>query len=484
MSLMKKIRTENSNYIYDTWTNKILKVDDVVFHLLPDGDPILFTERNISELEKQQALSEIKNAKEQGFFRDEYPVIESFGGEGFSESIKALIQSGPDQMILSITENCNLRCKYCTFSGSYHSFRTHSEKTMSLKMAITAIDWYLSHKDRDGYAIGFYGGEPLLAFPLIRKIVEYTRQKVGNRAKFNMTTNGVLLNEEIAGYLISEDFTLTISLDGPRIVHDRYRVDKEGRGSFAAVWDAIHTVYQMNQDYFYLKVFFNMVMAQPVEMLEIHRFIEAYPEIFKGNRLINYPVSNKPSDFINTLSLNGLPKDTNSQSHEIYSSFKEHIIKTGQIPDGFPGAIYHRNYIHIHQRPMTLMSAKVASHGQCIPSSRKCFVSTDGQMYMCEKLCNVRPIGSVFTGLDPNVIVEFLKEYNAFFNEPCRKCWAVRLCLKCFNSVNHMDEFDRENLNEFCQAMRKGLFRTLAEYCHIREQNDNAFAWTESIEIS
>ena len=48
------------------------------------------------------------------------------------------------------------------------------------------------------------------------------------------------------------------------------------------------------------------------------------------------------------------------------------------------------------------------------------------------------------------------------------------LCLKCFNSVNHKDEFDRENLNEFCQSMRKRLFRTLAEYCSILEQNDKA----------
>lgn len=298
-----------------------------------------------------------------------------------------------------------------------------------------------------------------------------------------MTTNGVLLNEEIIGYLIAEDFTLTISLDGPENVHNRYRVDKEGRGSFAAVWDAIHKVYQMNQDFFYSQVFFNMVMAPPAKMLEIHQFIEAYPEIFKGNRLITYPVSNKPSDFGKALNLNELSKDTNLEAHEIHSSFKEYIINNGQIPERFPGAIYHRNYIHIHQRPMTLMPSKVSSHGQCIPGSRKCFVSTDGQMYMCEKV-NVRPIGSISNGLDLKVIADFLKEYNAFFNEPCRKCWAVRLCLKCFDSVNHKDEFDQENLNEFCQSMRKRLFRTLAEYCSIREQNDNAFTWAENIEIS
>ncbi len=138
--------------------------------------------------------------------------------------------------ILSLTHNCNLNCPYC-YSGKKF------KKNMSFATGKKAIDFAMGMaKPHERLEFGFFGGEPLLQFDLIRKLVAYIRHRVkkkSNPIDLNITTNGTLLTPEILEFIRQENIGLCISIDGPREVHDRNRKFNNGVGSFATVIEKI-----------------------------------------------------------------------------------------------------------------------------------------------------------------------------------------------------------------------------------------------------
>ncbi|SNQ60965.1 radical SAM protein [Candidatus Methanoperedens nitratireducens] len=131
---------------------------------------------------------------------------------------------------LTVTEECNLECTYC-----FEKDMT-GRKKMSLKVAQAAIDLLFdySQEEEDLY-ITYFGGEPLLNFPLIKSITEYVEKKEElsrKRVEFSMTSNGVLLNESMAEYLARHKIKVLLSIDGSKLSHNLCRVDKKGRGTF------------------------------------------------------------------------------------------------------------------------------------------------------------------------------------------------------------------------------------------------------------
>jgi uncharacterized protein len=136
---------------------------------------------------------------------------------------------------LFVAQQCNMRCVYCYGgAGEYGDKGLMDEPT-----ARRAVDWLIANSGAAGKInIGFFGGEPLLAFPLIAKVVAYARQKAGEAGKqvsFNMTTNGTLITEEIADFLAREEILPLVSYDGPPEVQNRQRPFKDGSGSHDTV---------------------------------------------------------------------------------------------------------------------------------------------------------------------------------------------------------------------------------------------------------
>lgn len=159
-------------YLYDVNTDAILKVTEETYSLLKDenGDN--------TQIEKLKKSGYLKSTHVEHTEHPMTPFLESF----YKSKIRALI--------LQVTQNCNLRCDYCVYSGKYNT-RVHSSKRMSFEMARQGIDFLLEHSyERKDIELGFYGGEPLLEFELIKKCVEYIEQKAPDRKiKYSMTTN-------------------------------------------------------------------------------------------------------------------------------------------------------------------------------------------------------------------------------------------------------------------------------------------------------
>lgn len=133
-----------------------------------------------------------------------------------------------------VTEDCTLQCDYCFVNNKSHL------KRMSWEVAKKAVDFLIERSSPDSdLEITFFGGEPLLEFPLVKQTAAYARQRAnesGKRVSFSLTTNGTIMNEEIANFGQEYGFNLLLSIDGDRQAHDLHRVYA---GSRKGCWDTV-----------------------------------------------------------------------------------------------------------------------------------------------------------------------------------------------------------------------------------------------------
>jgi Arylsulfatase regulator (Fe-S oxidoreductase) len=205
--LIKCIQTPMQKYFYDRSLDSVVMVNDEEYQILktvektklvPDGVLRRFVK---SGLLRETAIEEIEHPE--------------------TENLHLLAEHYMGNLILQVTQQCNLRCKYCAYSGNYYN-RSHTSNRMDFETAKKAIDFYLKRSEKaDQLALSFYGGEPLLEFELIKKCVSYILQRKGDKKiLFTMTTNGTLMTEDVIEFLVKYEFNLMISLDGDKKSHD------------------------------------------------------------------------------------------------------------------------------------------------------------------------------------------------------------------------------------------------------------------------
>ena len=154
-----------------------------------------------------------------------------------------------DTFILGITEQCNLRCTYCCYSGQYASNRTHSSRSLDMDDIDEIYRFIQRMTTKRPLYIGFYGGEPLTHYSLVQYAIEKGLECWGEKVRFSITTNGTLLSEESIDWLIGHDVRLEISIDGTAAYHDRHRVDIWGHGSFSRMQQALNYIVTGHSEY-------------------------------------------------------------------------------------------------------------------------------------------------------------------------------------------------------------------------------------------
>ena len=238
--LFTLFRTINCHYLYDSNRNNIYPISENVYKDLLDvkkGAKTFDEVRNcssvISELIENGLLSKKRVQK-----------IEHI----YTSLAESLVGRRLQKVTLQLTQNCNFRCAYCHYTSNDGSQRIHSNKKMTLELAKEAIRYLGAHSvDTESVYIGFYGGEPLLEFSLLKEIVLFSDVYLkGKDVHYTITTNGTLLTDEIIEFLSAHEFSLMISLDGPKAIHDRSRVFRNGTGSFDVV---INKLYHMQLPY-------------------------------------------------------------------------------------------------------------------------------------------------------------------------------------------------------------------------------------------
>lgn len=279
------LRTPFCNYLYDVNTNMFAEVDEDTYQYLKEVEQSDDFRQVPADENVKQNLAILR---EQGFLSAKHPKEIR---HSHSELMPWHLNENIRQMSLQVTQQCNFRCSYCVYcSGDFELQRVHSSKRMSLKTALTAVDFFAARCGNQGQpAIGFYGGEPLLEFPLIQRVVKYAEEKLyGKKLAFAITTNASLLTVEIAQFLYEHNFLVTISLDGTPETHDRSRrFAIDGHGSFDVVRENIEAVMKQCPD---LKIFFNIVVDPRYPCDSLHQLFsreELFREAQVASTLIN-----------------------------------------------------------------------------------------------------------------------------------------------------------------------------------------------------
>ena len=184
----------------------------------------------VSAQELEECHEQIAALQEAGqlFSPDTFEPLAGALKEKTSGVIKALC--------LHVAHTCNLNCSYCFASqGKYHGERA----LMSFETGKRALDFLVEHSgSRRNLEVDFFGGEPLMNFDVVKKLTAYARsieKAAGKNFRFTLTTNGVLIDDEVIDFCNREMSNVVLSLDGRKEVHDRFRVDYAGKGSWEKI---------------------------------------------------------------------------------------------------------------------------------------------------------------------------------------------------------------------------------------------------------
>lgn len=372
--------------------------------LLSDVLADLTLRRKYDAAELKEAVQEIFALirEEMLFTEDSYaPHIEAFKQR--DTVVKALC--------LNVTHDCNLRCRYCfADEGAYHGERG----MMSAEVGRAALDFLCTHSGgRRNLEVDFFGGEPLMNFPVVKEIVAYGRaleKTTDKRFRFTLTTNGVLLTDEILAFCNEEMGNLVLSIDGRRAVHDRMRPFASGAGSYDRIVDKLLKAADSRhqQNYFVRGTFTRHNTDFAADVLHLADL---------GFRQISVePVVAHPEDDY-ALRMEDVPALC-----EQYDLLAAEMIKRQR--EGRPFHFFHFN-IDLEQGPCVYKRLS-----GCGTGCEYLGVTPAGTLYPCHQFVGDEDfeMGDVFTGVRRTDLVRTFRACNVYTREACRTCFARLYC--------------------------------------------------------
>lgn len=457
---IKLFRTPNRKYFYEPNKNEFITISDESYEYLKK----VFDGREDS----LEMPNEIKELLDMGYLAEK-SVVEKVE-HPYTEHIPAILLRKIGKMTLQVTQNCNFRCKYCVYSGAENSYqRVHSNKVMNWNTARKAIDFLWEHSiDSKDVNIGFYGGEPLLEFDLIKKAIEYSRKKfMGKEISFSMTTNGTLLTEEIIRFLSKNKVQLVISLDGAKEINDENRVFKNGSGTYDRVIRKIDLIKQIDSVYAN-SVEISMVINPNNDFDDINRFFDEINIINKWN-IIPSIVDKDYKDEKTFFSEDYVCK------YE-YNIFLAMLVYFKRVNKKYVSPLTYnsilRNALKNSENEHTAGISKIdAPGGPCIPGQLRLFCDVDGNLFPCERVSEksaIMNIGDINQGFKYDN-VEKLLNIGKLTEGKCKRCWCFKYCSICAKMADLGNELSAVKKIKYCEENENGVYYELSEFLAFRE---------------
>lgn len=356
--------------------------------------------------------------------------------------------------IIAITEQCNLRCSYCCYSGQYENNRTHSERSLDSNDVDDILSFISQFAKKDNLHIAFYGGEPLLQYPLIQYSVLKGRQLFGDDLIFSITTNATLLTPDKVDWLMVHHVEMVISVDGTRSFHDKHRLFANGKGSFDKVHDAlsyIRTAYPDKQKLVSLQI-----------TLPDFSKIEFIAEEWHNDCLLR--------DFepckINALAANFL-LGVKKLDYEEERIFYGHLIDVYEKhQDWVVLKAFFAERVDLWKNRPILDAGDLIPMATCMPLNTKLFIDAQKQIGICEKIADKYRIGNIKGGIDWDKANALAQEYYDRRCDLCKLCPAVRMCELCLTAI----EFDCEQWETLCHNERTYARILMFVFCEMAER--------------
>lgn len=457
--VFKCFKTKGAKYVYDRSRNCLNVVSD-------------------DDYEEFQSISEGKLSAEDSEVLQRYQKFGLFQKNNIkkfkhpeTDFLEHSVNHRLSYLILQVTQQCNLRCEYCIYSGIYHDTRQHQNKNMSFETAKKAIDFYLQHSDEtEELNFGFYGGEPLLRFDLIKQCIEYIESHVnGHKIRYNMTTNGTLLTEEVGAFLEKYHFSLSISLDGPKEEHNANRKFRSGEGSFDAIMKNVkalkHTHPDLTKD-----VMFMTVMNPKTEITHVLEYFDT-DEILCDHRIK-----------FNQMDEVGLDEELTYHENFLLVRKYEYLKMLASVVNKVPRDCVSRLmkdgefYIRLLGSRISMcrtIPQTTQRGGPCVAGIRRLFVTTDGEFYPCERVNETSEfcrIGSLENGFEINKISDFIN-IGCVTEEQCKNCWNLNFCAICFGEIEteNKNKITGNDVLKKCDTLRAISLSDLYEYAVLSE---------------
>lgn len=359
---------------------------------------------------------------------------------------------------IEMTQQCNLRCKYCIYSGEYDNRRSHNEQSFSSDAIPSLVNFISAHTEESVPVITvcFYGGEALLQKDKIQKII-HELSSLNYTFEYSISSNGVLLNEETVEWICSiPNLKVTITIDGDKLRHDANRVFPSGKGSFDIVMNNLKWFKDKYPEEYDKRIQFLSTVDSISRLHDLSIF-------WNRNRVL---ASHRPvhiSSLIPNFSKDGAPDSSSLLKKQlvVYDNALISYIKGDEniLTDELKrliGIIEHRVFFDLPKQQKFIT---------CCHNPYSCFISSTGQLYVCEKFGSEYSVGNLDSGFNEAALKKINKIFTQRKNSYCSKCWAKRLCRICATNVNHsIPEFEF-----FCNRERQKILLALKYYCEIQE---------------
>jgi uncharacterized protein len=365
-------------------------------------------------------------------------------------------------MVLNVTNQCNLSCTYCYEYGEDKIVDTENGKQpkfMTDETAQQSVEFMLRESGTLPVAhLTFFGGETLMNFPVLERTVAYARRRAAEldkRVDFSLTTNATLLKPEIIDFLADNDIGVTISIDGPQDLQDKFRVFHNGRGSYDIVAPRIKALLARHRT---RPIGARVTLTSAT--LDVRRIFRHLTEEM-GFRDVGFAPATSAAGRSFAFSDGGFD-DLLGQFRDLANEFVAHAVENRY--HGFSNVRETLDEIHKGMSKAYPCGAGLGLLG----------VATNGDVALCHRFAGseAHSLGSVRTGIDRNAQRAFLESHHIDEKTDCRSCWARPLCSGgCYHEAHtrHGDT-TRPNLH-YCEWIRGWTDVCLRVYAEIAERN-------------
>ena len=410
--MVHQYKLNGYNIVLDMPSGSVHAVDEVAYDVIElypkmDEAELISTvvgRHGVSEADVRECLDDVRALERAGklYSRDEYEDL-AFDFKKRPTVVKALC--------LHVAHTCNLNCSYCFASqGKYHGERA----LMSFEVGKQALDFLIANSGaRRNLEVDFFGGEPLMNWDVCKQLVAYAREqeKIHNKNfRFTLTTNGMLIDDDVIEFANREMSNVVLSLDGRKEIHDRLRVDYAGNGSYERIVPKFKKLVEARggKDYYMRGTFTrnNLDFTNDIFHMADLGFTELSME----------PVVCAPDD-PEALRAEDLPV-----LFEQYEILAKEMIRRRR--EGRPFTFYH------YMIDLTGGPCIYKRITGCGSGTEYMAVTPWGELFPCHQFVGdpKYSMGNVWDGVTNAAVRDEFKLVNAYARPECRDCWAKLYC--------------------------------------------------------
>lgn len=422
--MIHKYKMGDHYILLDIHSGAVHLLDELCFDIIDNIAPPLASSLSTEVIEKllpKYTQAEITECYAELF--ELYKAGQLFSVDDYDQFANMLEQSPIKAMCLHIAHDCNLRCEYCFAStGDYDEGRS----LMSEEVGRKAIDFLLEKSgSRRNLELDFFGGEPLMNFEVVKKIVAYARERekeYGKNFRFTITTNGMLLTDDKIDFINKEMYNAVLSVDGRQEINDKVRKRVDGRGCYDRIVPNFQKLvqnrspYSDNNQYYVRGTFtkYNLDFAKDVMHMNDLGFDQVSIEPVVADPKMPYAITE-----------NDLP-----EIFKEYENLAYQLIEREKNGKGF-------NFFHfmldLDQGPCAIKRLRGCGCG-----NEYVAITPEGDIYPCHQFVGMEEwkMGSLMDGTLDMEMKESFAHTTVYDKPQCRECWAKFYCSGGCNANN------------------------------------------------